>query len=378
MTVAVHALVFLAGGALLVWTLLSAVRAVVLPRGDVVLLSRIVFVGWRDLFRLIVRPLKTYEQRDSVFALYAPVALLTLPMAWLILVLAGYTGMDWALGGRSVRQAFELSGSAVTSLGSARAGALPQTVLAYSEAVFGFGLLALLIAYLPSMYAAFSRREASVALLEVRAGSPPSVAQMMRRFQLIHGLDRLTPTWVEWERWFAEVEESHTSLPALVFFRSPRPERSWVTAAGAVLDTASFAASTLDRPRDAQAELCVRAGYLALRRVADFFRIPYPADPAPTDPITIRREEYDALYDELAEIGVPLKADRDQAWRDFAGWRVNYDVALVALATLVMAPYAPWSSDRRVDYLTPSFFNVVRRRRWPADRAPGRPGPTAR
>jgi hypothetical protein len=299
-------------------------------------------------------------------------------MAWLILVLTGFTGMTWALGGHSLRQAFSLSGAAVTTLGTTHAGALPETVFSYVEAVFGIGLLALLIAYLPSMYAAFSRREASVALLEVRAGSPPSVAQMMRRFQLIHGLDRLTPTWVEWERWFAEVEESHTSLPALVFFRSPRPERSWVTAAGAVLDTASFAASTLDRPRDAQAELCVRAGYLALRRVADFFRISYPADPAPTDPITIRREEYDALYDELAGIGVPLKADRDQAWRDFAGWRVNYDVALVALAALVMAPYAPWSSDRRVDYLTPSFFNVIRRRRWPDDRAGGQPDPTAR
>src|SRR5438552_6030357 len=289
MTVVAHALAFLAGGALVVWTLLSAVRAVVQPRGDVVLLSRIVFVGWRDLFRLILRPFNTYEQRDRVFALYAPIGLLTLPMAWLILVLAGYTGAFWALGGRNLRAAFELSGSAVTTLGTASAGALPQTVLSYSEAVLGIGLVALLIAYLPSMYAAFSRREASVAILEVRAGSPPSVAQMMRRFHLIHGLDRLAPTWVEWERWFAEVEESHTSLPALVFFRSPRPERSWVTAAGAVLDTASFAASTLDRPRDAQAELCVRAGYLALRRVAGFFRTPHPADPAPTDPITTRR-----------------------------------------------------------------------------------------
>ena len=151
-----------------------------------------------------------------------------------------------------------------------------------------------------------------------------------------------------------------------------------MTAAGAVLDTASFAASTLDRPRDAQAELCVRAGYIALRRVADFFRITYPPDPSPTDPITIRREEYDALYDELAGIGVPLKPDRDQAWSDFAGWRVNYDVVLVALATLVMAPYAPWSSDRRVDYLAPSFFNVIRRRRWPGDRAGGQPDPSAR
>jgi hypothetical protein len=344
--IAVRVLAFVGGGLLVAWTLLSAVRAVVLPRAAFVRLSRWVFVPVSELFRLLLRFTKTWDDRDRILALYGPIGLLSLPFAWLVFVLAGYTSIFWSLGGRSLRRSLELSGSSLFTFGFAIPGGLAQTLLAFSEAIFGLGLLALLISFLPSIYAAFSRREQLVALLEVRAGNPPSVAQLLRRFYIIHGLDRLSPMFARWEEWFADVEETHTSQPAIVFFRSPLPNRSWLTTAGNVLDSASFVASTLDKPRDSQAELCVRAGYLCLRRIAGYFGIPYDPDPASDDAISIERHEYDAVYDELAALGVPLKADRDQAWRDFAGWRVNYDTVLVALAQVIMAPQAPWSSDR--------------------------------
>jgi hypothetical protein len=153
--------------------------------------------------------------------------------------------------------------------------------------------------------------------------------------------------WQTWESWFADLEESHTSLAAIVFFRSPRPGRSWITAAGAVLDSAALYAAVVDRPQEARAGLCIRAGYIALRAIADNFAIEYDANPHfPASPISVSRAEFDDAYDKLAAAGLPLKADREQAWLDFAGWRVNYDTVLLALAKLTMAPYAPWSSDR--------------------------------
>jgi len=196
------------------------------------------------------------------------------------------------------------------------------------------------------MYAAFQRRGEAVTLLEVRAGSPPSAVTMITRYAALKRLDKLGDMWASWEIWFASVGESHTTLPALVFFRSPDPARSWVTAAGTVLDTAALVLAAVDMSHDPQANLCLRAGFLTLRRIADYFGIAHNATPAPGDPISITRDEFDAAYDAFAAVGVALKPDRDRAWHDFAGWRVNYDTTLLTLARLTVAPAAPWTSDR--------------------------------
>jgi hypothetical protein len=231
-------------------------------------------------------------------------------------------------------------------LGSNISGLPEGTVVAFSETVLSLLLAAILVSYLPAIYSAFSQREQQVTGLETRAGTPPSPVKMLKRYHTIEGLGQIGEVWTTWQAWFEMVEESHTALAPLVFYRSPQPKRSWITAAGAVLDAASLVSSTLDRPRDARAELCIRAGYLCLRRVAAPFGIPFNEEPSPSDPISVSRQEYDAVYDELAGLGIPLKSDRAQAWRDFVGWRVNYDAVLIGLAVLTMAPPGIWSSDR--------------------------------
>lgn len=343
---AVRIVIFLLGGFLVIRTVLSAIKTFVVARSEPVFLTRTVFRSVRFFYNLRLNRARGYADRDRIMASYAAISLLALPPVWLIIVWIGYAGMFWALGAPTWTDAFRLSGSSLLTLGFQTANGLPETALMFSEAAIGLVLVALLISYLPTMYSAFQRREAQVTMLDVRAGAPPSVIEMIARYHRIHGLDRLTEVWDRWEEWFADVEESHTSLASLVFFRSPDANRSWITAAGAVLDSAAFAASTLDIPRDPQADLCIRAGYLALRHIADSFHVQYNLNPKPTDPISISRQEFDVVYDDLASRGVPLKRDRDQCWRDFAGWRVNYDTVLLALANLTMAPYAPWSSDR--------------------------------
>ena len=131
-----------------------------------------------------------------------------------------------------------------------------------------------------------------------------------------------------------------------MFFRSPTPYRSWITAAGCVLDSAALFAAAIRHERSSKPDILLRTGFLCLRRIADFYVIPYDPDPRPDDPISVTREEFDEVCDQLGAAGVPLVDDLDQAWRDFAGWRVNYDTVLTTLASLVDAPYAVWSSDR--------------------------------
>jgi hypothetical protein len=351
----IRKIAFVAGLAIVVMTVSSAMRTFVVPRGENVFLTRLVFQSLRRLFSLRLHWANSYAIQDRVMAYFAPTGLLLLPLVWLLSITIGYMAMFWALGVQPWFEAFVLSGSSLLTLGFAPVDGMAQTILAFSEATLGLGLVALLIAYLPTFYSAFSRREAAVQMLEVRAGAPPSAVTMIERFRRIQGLDRLSEQWQMWEIWFTELEETHTSFSPLVFFRSPRPDQSWVTAAGAVLDAAALTASTLDLPRDPQAELCIRAGYLALRGIARFFGIPFDPKPAPTDPISITQAEFEAVYEELAAIEVPLKPDRAQAWRDFAGWRVNYDTVLITLAGMTMAPYAPWSSDRAVPF-RPKLF----------------------
>lgn len=342
----VNVVVFALGLALVAATVSAALKTFVLPRGINVRLTAVVFHGVRALFRLRIRRAASYEERDRVMALFAPVTLLVLPVVFLTLTLLGYAAIFWAAGQRPFTQALRLSGSSLLTLGYISGDTLTFKLLEFSEAMLGLILVALLIAYLPTMYAAFTRRETAVALLESYASTPPSAAELISRAHRTGELRNLRQFWMTWQTWFAEIEESHTSFASLAFFRSPQSGRSWITAAGTVLDSASLILALVDIPMEPRAAFCIRSGYLALRQIADFFRIDHNANPAPGDPISISRVEFDEVCARLAQDGVPLVADLDQAWRDFAGWRVNYDTVLLGLAALTMAPYAPWSSDR--------------------------------
>ncbi|MBI5352616.1 MAG: hypothetical protein HZB50_08285 [Chloroflexi bacterium] len=351
MDIPVHILVFIIGLALVIMTIFSALSTFVLPRAARSQLNRVIFGSMRRMFEFFLRFTRTYEQRDAIMAYYSPVSLIMLVPAWYVLIMFGYAMMYWSLGVGDAFVDFRFSGSSLLTLGFASSENLFVNILVFSEALIGLILVALLMAYLPTMYAAFSRREQAVNMLEVRAGNPPNPFDMLSRFHRIHGLDKLGEYWKTWEVWFADVEESHTTLPALVFFRSPKPDNSWIIAAGAVLDTASITLSSIDIPNEMSAALCIRAGFLALHSITDYFDIPHPDNPHyPETPISIKREEFDDLLSKLSDAGVPIKPDREQAWKDFAGWRVNYDRVLLVLCTLVMAPPAPWSSD-----LAPKF-----------------------
>jgi hypothetical protein len=339
-------LLFIAGAATVLVTLVSAVRTTILPRGVQSGIFQQVFKGTWVIFRLRVGRSPSYEKRDRVMAMYAPVALLTLLTAWYVLLVLSYTAMFAAINVHPLRNALELAGSSVFTLGTTSTHTLIGNLLSYSEAGLGLLLLTLLITYLPAMYTSFQRREAAVTLLAVRAGTPPVAANLIIRYHRIEKTDQLGDLWRQWEEWFADVEESHVSFPALAFFRSPQPSHSWVTAAGAVLDAAGIWVTTVEHPRDPDAQLMIRAGYLCLRQIADYWKVPYDANPQPTDPISISRSEFDEACGRLAKTGVPLKADLDAAWEAYAGWRVNYDTPLLNLARLTEAPIAPWTSDR--------------------------------
>ena len=222
MTLRILAVAF--GTALVVVALASAIKTVVLPRATVSLVTRGVFLTVQHVFRVLARPSLPLAKRDRRLAWYSPLGLVGILITWLTLTLAGFTLIFWGVENLSMREAFVESGSALLTLGLTRPGSLPGVSLAFIEAGIGLFLLALLITYLPSIYAAFSRRELGVTALEIRAGSPPWGPTLIWRFWALQRMEHLNGVWVEWERWFVDVEETHTSLPAVAFFRSPQPD----------------------------------------------------------------------------------------------------------------------------------------------------------
>ena len=156
---------FLVGAYIVAGTLLSAIKTFVVPRSMNVWLTRMVFRFWFGMFQFRMRHVTTYEKRDSMMALFAPLALLSLPLVWVMLNLVGFMFIDWALEPRSLEEVFRLSGSSLLTLGFAVPDTLALTISAFLEAAIGLVVVALLIAYLPTMYSAFSQRELVVSTL---------------------------------------------------------------------------------------------------------------------------------------------------------------------------------------------------------------------
>ncbi|MFD1871152.1 hypothetical protein [Hymenobacter bucti] len=333
-----------AGGWLIITTVSGAIRSFVLPRNESVRLNAFVFGGVRALFNFAARRAPTYAHRDRILAHYAPVGLVALPIGWLALVGIGYSGIYWALGVEDFTKSYELSGSSLLTLGTTSEAGLAINVFSYSEATIGLLLLTLLISYLPTIYQAFSRREIVVAQVELRAGVPASAAGLVRWLGHDHDFLNDDDQWLEWEKWLVEIDESHTSLPVLAFFRSPKSGRSWVLTAGLILDAANMLFSALNVPRSRQVELTFTAGVLALNRVHRFFENKSETEPAELrtpeelNATTPGRQEFADAWQSFRDADLPLRADEETAWRNYSERRMRYEPALKFLGALLMTP----------------------------------------
>jgi hypothetical protein len=356
---------FIFGGYLVLSTLNAAMVTFLLPRPAAPEITRLVFRLLRRVVNIFCQLAPDYEARDHIMAMYVPLGLVLLVPVMLLVILIGFALMFFATGAGMPFEALTISGSSLLTLGFVTVSSPVHYVLAFAEAAIGIMLSALLISYLPTIYASFQRRELLVTKIETSAGSPPAATTLIERYYLILGrrspsamIDAYDTLWTQWIDWFTDIEESHTSLSMVSFLRSQQPNRSWITAAGAILDTAALVRSTVEIPMNTRADLMIRSGYLALKAIAKNYGFRYVNDVTfPKHPISISRAEFDTAYELLSRASVPLRADRDQCWQDFAGWRVNYDAPLLDICALLMAPEAPWSADRCAGrwYLTPTF-----------------------
>ena len=345
------------------WT--SVFQVLVVPRGRTTRLTNLVTGAVRGSFAPAVRRAKTYEAKDTLLAQVGPLTLLVMLIVWLLLFHLGYALLLWLIAAGSFGDALRETGSSLFTLGFASRPLPSVTAVDFMAAVTGLLVVALQIAYLPVLYAAFSRREILVTTLQSRAGSPAWGPEILARHHMVNIVDNLRFFYSDWETWAAEVAESHANYPILVQLRSPHHLRSWIVALLAVLDSAALYLAFNEEEAPSETRLCLRMGFTALRDIADIVGLPYNPDPTPEDPVQLTYEEFLLGVRRLEDVGFPLRRSPEEAWLHFRGWRVNYEGIAYALAEQAVAPPAPWSGARR--RLRGMEITPVR----PIDRRPG-------
>jgi hypothetical protein len=343
---------FAIGILLLAATTTSVVGTLVVPRGIDSRISRACENTVDRAFLLATRGVRDFAVRDRVLAWQAPVSLLVRLAVWIGLLVIGYAFVLMPLVTDSLAHPFSEAGSSIFTLGYAAPSSTGSTTVDYIAAYTGLVVVGLQVGYLPTLYAAFNRRETQVTLLTSRSGVPAWGPEILARTRwgIYDGDTRpvLNELFDAWERWSAEVAESHTTYLTLVRLRSPRLMSHWLTSVLAVMDAAALHLSLAPGSEPKQSSrLCLRMGFVALDQIARAMRLPADDDPDPDADISIGYPEFAAAVGMLSTVGYPVERNAAQAWPHFRGWRVNYDTVALALAKALDAPPALWSGDRR-------------------------------
>jgi hypothetical protein len=330
----------------------SVIGTVIVPRPVPSWLTRVVDRVVLAAYRLATKPFTDYERIDRILATQAAAILVGQLVVWLGIFVAGFTLLLWPSHGRSITAALTDAGSSIFTLGfSEPAGTVPAVVI-FLAAATGMVVIALQIGYLPTLYAAFNRRETEIALLNARSGTPSWGPELLARTYYALGnntsaVNTLPELYRTWERWAADVAESHTTYLPLVRFRSPRAYASWVTSLLAVLDSAAlFLVLAPDEAPTIAARLCLRGGWQCLLRVARAMCLDLPEEADPNATITLTYEEFRDAVTHMRDVGFPVTREPEEAWPDFVGWRINYETAAYLIAEAVDAVPSLWSGPR--------------------------------
>jgi hypothetical protein len=339
----------LAGIACILAVLLDAFKTIILPRRATgrFRITRIFYILTWKPWVFLTRQLHDPRQRESVFSYYGPLSLIFLLIVWAAGMIFGFALIFYSLGSpfndamlkHGFRSDLYVSGTTIFTLGLG--DVTPSNVwtraLTILEAGTGFGFLAVVMGYFPVLYGAFSRREVSIALLDARAGSPPTAAELLRRHSYEGAENALSLLLVEWERWSAELLESHISYPLLCYFRSQHTNQSWISALTAILDTSALLIAGVRGHEARQAQLTFAIARHAMVDLAQIFSLA-PLNQA-ADRLPLQR--YEELYSLLCQSGVSVCRD-GHSFERLRDMRAMYEGYAEALSAYLRMPLPPW------------------------------------
>ena len=336
---------FAVGLCLFALTWSSVVKTLLLPGNTRSLITRLVARGVLTGFRLGTARIADTEHRGRVLSAGPPVFLVGVLSCWIACLYTAYALMLLPFSD-GMATALRTSGSSLFTLGFATPGSAVPYGIVFVAAISGAAVIALMIGYMPTLYAAYNRRETLVTMLEALSGTPPWGPELLARQQLIGNISYLARVYDRWTEWAADIAESHSTYRMLIYFRSRNPWQAWPLALLAVLDAAALHLALCPDSVPVEARPLLRIGFTAMRDVARTLGVPVNEDPHPGDPLDLTREDFDAAVRHLTEAGWTFERSPDEAWPHFRGWRVNYETAAYNMAAhLDLAP-AVWSGSR--------------------------------
>src|SRR5512143_783713 len=337
------------GVALILIVLWDAFETVIFPRRVTrrIRLVRLFYrVTWR-FWSAVVRALSTGKRQENYLSYFGPLSLPLLLGFWAAVLIFGFALLYWAPG-HAIRTpegvvgfgaCLYFSGTAFFTLGLGDIVPATSTTRALMvlEAGMGFGFLAIVISYLPALNQSFSRREINISLLDARAGSPPTATEILRRHIQGNAMEALTRLLNQWERWSAELLESHLSFPVLVYFRSQHDNQSWLAALTSILDTCAFFMTNLQGTCVRQAQLTFAMARHAIVDLALVLHV------APEEPVFDRLPMQDlaSMHALLAVEGVQLQQDAQMASR-LKDLRQMYEPYVHSLSLRLKLSLPPW------------------------------------
>lgn len=345
---------FIAGVAIFLIVLWDAFEAIILPRRVTrkFRIARLFYKSTWKLWKFATSLVSSRKSREALLGFYGPLSLLVLVGVWAVGLILGFGLMQYGAGSAVVttgsQPSFEtdiyLSGTTFFTLGLG--DVVPHSglsrALVVTEAGFGFGFLAAVIGYLPFIYGSFSKREVDISLLDSRAGTPPTAGELLRRHSYPHGQDALAELLKDWERWSAELMESHLSYPVLAYFRSQHDNQSWIASLAAILDTSALVMVGIEGACEKQAELTFA---IARHAVADLSQV-FGTAPSSLPYDRLPAEELRRIRDILAQHGLKL-LDGDDADRRLHELRRMYEPYIHALAAYLNQTLPPWIPQKK-------------------------------
>ena len=356
----------LSGGLLLVLIVLwDAFETVILSRrvSRRARLARLFYVLTWTPWKTLVGRFRDKNRRENYLGFYGPLSILFLLVLWAAALIVGFALLHWGLGSR-MRVPDGLSGFPADlylsgtnfftlGLGDITPASNAARALTVVEAGTGFGFLALVIGYLPVLYQAFSRRETNISLLDARAGSPPTAAELLRRNCQADDQAALEQLLHEWERSAAELLESQVSFPVVALFRSQHDNQSWVGALTTVLDSCSLVIAGIEGAPLRAARLTFAMARHALVDMCAVFLL--PIRPLPSD--RLPPAEMSRLRQSLVSARVPLP-EGEAVEKRLAELRGMYEPYANTLAAFLLMPLPAWVPPARArdNWQTTGFF----------------------